>query len=1385
MVTNTNDSGDGSLRQAILDSNATGGVDAIHFNIPGAGVQTIALLSPLPVITDSVIIGGYTQPGAGPNGRLIGDNATPLIELNGAGAGAGANGLWVTAGGCLVEGLVINRFSGNGIRLQTGGGNVIDGNFIGTDASGSSALPNQGFGILIDSGSSFNRVGTDGNGLNDAGERNLVVGKPFSAVAITGAGTDSNVVAGNYMGVTAAGTTGLGPDGGVVGISFGARFNRVGTNGDGVNDDFERNVLNAVGISHVGTDSNTVAGNYIGVNAAGTAALGNGSNSGVNVFLGARNNLIGGLSPTAGNVVSGQAGAGIVFQFAGTTGNVAEGNIVGLNAAGTAAVPNHLTGVAFIDGASGNTVGGAQPGARNVISGNQVAGVISGHFANSTAAFNNVVQGNFIGTDATGAGAIANVGPGVQLQDGTSGNQIGGAAPGEGNVIAFNTGAGILDAAGGSGNSFRGNSVFSNGGLGIDLGPSGVTANDAGDADTGPNGLQNFPTLSAVSSSAAVTAVSGSLGSVAGASYALDFYASPTPDASGFGEGKRYLGSTTVTTDAFGNAPFSAALPAASVGEWITATATDASGNTSEFSGALKAAASAVLAIDATGNVSYTASPGTVNSLTVAASAGVLSFSDPAETIVLAGPGTAGWSAGVGTAGGPLAGVTSVAVSLADQADAVGVEFVGVPVTLDGGEGSDTYLVDFGPAAGAVTVSDSGSAADADQLFVNGTPGPDFIVKDSTQVTLGNPVTETVPYSGIEHVTINGGGGNDTIIDPGAGATILGGDGDDTLIITASFGTGIFADGGEGSDTYVVDLGNLAGPVTVADSGLTGNDSAVVNGTAGDDVIGLTGNVLQSNNEMVTFASPLGSLRLDAGDGNDQVSVSGLTVPLGALTVDGGAGGDRLTASNFLAPVGSLALDGGAGDDALTVAGLGPQVAALTLDGGTGNTEVQIQGDLPPVVTLQQLPPTVHASAAVSLDEGSVFTGSGFFTDPDVNQSWTATVNYGDGSGDQPLVLAADHTFVLSHPYGDNGSFLVTVTVTDDQGGVGSDSFRVTVTNVPPTASAAGPADGVPGQACTFTFGADDPSSADRAAGFTYSVDWGDGSPVQTVSPSAGNGAGVAVDHVFAGVGSYAVSVTATDKDGGMSPAVGRPVTISGVALQDDPLYPGRTALVVVGTSGNDAIQFSPAGPGDSVQVTLNGVPQGVFAPTGRIVAYGLGGDDDIQVAGAITLPAWLYGGDGNDRLKGGAGSNVLLGGAGDDLLVGGSARDVLIGGSGVDRIVGNAADDLLVAGATAFDGDQAALAAVLAEWNSGRDYATRVANLMGTGSGPRLNGNTFLVADGPTPTVIDDGAADVLTGSAGQDWFFAHLSGTGVKDKVTDLSAAEFVADLSFILTA
>src|SRR5262249_20218616 len=142
------------------------------------------------------------------------------------------------------------------------------------------------------------------------------------------------------------------------------------------------------------------------------------------------------------------------------------------------------------------------------------------------------------------------------------------------------------------------------------------------------------------------------------------------------------------------------------------------------------------------------------------------------------------------------------------------------------------------------------------------------------------------------------------------------------------------------------------------------------------------------------------------------------------------------------------------------------------------------------------------------------------------------------------------------------------------------------------------------------------------------------------------------------------------------------------------------------------------------------------------LLVFGQAGNDNLQVAGGVTNAAWLYGGDGDDRLKGGAGVNVLFGGDGDDLLIGGRGRNLLVGGRGADHVVGNAGSDILIGGITTFGPSDAALLAALQDWNSADDFDTRVARL-----------RSFFDA-----AVHDDGTADVLTGSAGQDWFFAGL---------------------------
>jgi Ca2+-binding RTX toxin-like protein len=203
--------------------------------------------------------------------------------------------------------------------------------------------------------------------------------------------------------------------------------------------------------------------------------------------------------------------------------------------------------------------------------------------------------------------------------------------------------------------------------------------------------------------------------------------------------------------------------------------------------------------------------------------------------------------------------------------------------------------------------------------------------------------------------------------------------------------------------------------------------------------------------------------------------------------------------------------------------------------------------------------------------------------------------------------------------------------------------------------------------------------------------------------------------------------------------------------LQPDDL--GGQMLVVDGTPNNDTIVVSPgARPGDVV-VLENGVLAGPFHPTSRVVVLGYGGDDRILVSPQVRTPAWLVGGDGNDVLIAGGGPSVLLGGPGNNTLVAnGVGRDLLIGGTGTNTLIGTG-NAIFVTGTTSFDANQAALAGILAEWNSTHSYADRVGNLTGKATktwANRLNGNFFL-----TPaTIFYNGAPRLVLGFGGNNLF-------------------------------
>ncbi len=417
-VVNTDDSGTGSLRWAIESANANPGLDLISFGIPGDGPHTIRPLTPLPHITDPVTIDGYTQPDATP--ATDSSPATLLIELDGSNVADlhWDSGLTIGAGSSTVRGLAINRFGDAGIHIgDEAGGNVIEGNHIGTDVTGMLDLGNYDDGVRI-----WNTPNSRIGGTTPAA-RNVISGSNDNGVEILLAGATGNQVQGNYIGVDAAGTGPLGNPNDGVHITEEAGYNTIGPG----------NIISGnvgTGIEIFGEDvtGNQVVGNFIGTDVTGSAGLGNGD-GGVRIWR-SPGNTIGGTSPGSGNVISGNSWAGVDIGRAGATGNQVQGNYIGTDVTGTAALGNEGDGV-HIWKAPGNAIGGISGEARNVISGNTVGVGIFGDGATG-----NQVQGNYVGTDVTGAVALGNSSFGVLMCDGPSNNTIG-----PGNVISANGGA--------------------------------------------------------------------------------------------------------------------------------------------------------------------------------------------------------------------------------------------------------------------------------------------------------------------------------------------------------------------------------------------------------------------------------------------------------------------------------------------------------------------------------------------------------------------------------------------------------------------------------------------------------------------------------------------------------------------------------------------------------------------------------------------------------------------------------------------------------------------------------------------------------------------------------------------------------------------------------
>jgi len=689
-VTNTSDSGAGSLRQAITDANAAQGASLIDFNIPttdpnrdpATGAFRISpivddanqigpYINALPDIANIVTIDGYTQPGASPNTDANGQNATILIELNGtqeaqSGALPGGSGLGVSGYGiATIRGFAIDQWTsrafggfltpanpcygptgvvsdgecsdsnagsgGDGIVWQ-GCGGFIEGNFIGTDVTGTMTESNI-VGIVNNGGF----CGVTSLDLTIGGTtpqaRNIISGNYFTQIGIAGLGT----IQGNFIGTDKTGANGLMVQGSrgvtcncgdmLLGGTAAGAGNVISGNGflnvhiNGLNCDITDTSSGEQICDQTGYASGAlVEGNIIGADVTGTKSVTPHNGPGIRLQEAVSNNTIGGTTPAARNIISGNQTNAIEIADAAFY-NTVQGNYIGVDITGTKPLgqgdgintswiqDNSPPGIA-------STIGGAVPGAGNII-GNGLNGIeIIGDAGDPDQAgllATNYIQGNFIGTDPTGTLDFGNKGAGVWLEPcacnsiGASDNIIGGTDLAARNLIAFNgfdgididPGAAVSGEGGtpgnnqvtgnvifsnslagvriGSGiqNTVSRNSIYANGQLGIDFNLGSANDNFGGSCQTNtnpPNGQQNAPVLTGPGGAEFVSAtatdphgntsmfsncaafsgnsfnVPGTLNSTPNTNFTIEFYQTDSCDASGFGQGKTFLGSEQVTT---------------------------------------------------------------------------------------------------------------------------------------------------------------------------------------------------------------------------------------------------------------------------------------------------------------------------------------------------------------------------------------------------------------------------------------------------------------------------------------------------------------------------------------------------------------------------------------------------------------------------------------------------------------------------------------------------------------------------------------------------------------------------------------------------------------------------------------------------------------------
>jgi Ca2+-binding RTX toxin-like protein len=1265
--------------------------------------------------TGNVVQGNYV--GTDKNGTVALGNASGVL-LDG---GAHDNVIGGTAAGA---GNVISGNATNGVWVHGAANTTIQGNYIGTNAAGSAAVPNLFPGIDVDSGATGTLIGGTAAGAGNVVSGNLQHGIELDT------GTSNATIQGNRIGTDATGAfaVGNGNHGSYAGVAvFGASNTLIGGTTAAARNVISGNQNDGIGLLGVGTDHTTIQGNYVGTDVNGTVAVPNGQ-PGIAVLDQVTNTTIGGTAAGAGNVVSGNSGGGILvsnyFGNGAPTGTVIQGNRIGTAAGGSAALPNTVNttfdgfGVK-LDKVANTTVGGTASGAGNLISGNAGPGVeITG-----AASTGDVVAGNFIGTDAAGTMGLGNSGIGLLISGGASNNTVGGTTAAAGNVVAYNLGGGVLVSdASSTGNAVRFNQLYGNSVSNLKLSGG---AND---------GLIN-PVLSAVFTSG-VTHVTGSFNSLANTTFTLDFYSAHVVMFPALAEARTPVGSATVVTDASGHATFdfvfNVAVPA---GDSVTATATRqvagpgipatlVDGSTSELS-------SLAVAVDSTPTITND----------------VPTSGDEGTAITL--------------------------VSRARSADPNALFTFAWTVTKDGQPFATGDTASF-----AFTPDDNGSYAVS--LVVNDGVGN---VRTYNQFTPVNPIVpitvhNVAPTVQIDTPPLTAPGASplhltSTVTDPGAADTAAG----FTYVWSVSSSNGQAVANGTGAafDFTPSDAGTYVVTLTVKDKDLAvGSDVASIEVTPAPRTVTLATTVNGQPPASVFEGDPVvvtAALSPPAPDGvnftyawtvtkNGNPYATSGDIDFAFTPDDNGSYAvhlDLTDANGF--PVGSAS-------QTLTVLNVAP-TATITPDANNPSTASM-----------------VYLAASVS-DPGAADTAAGF--------TYTWFVTRDNAPFDLPAGTATDQPTFSFAPTG-GGTFVVMLTVTDKDGAV-SNTDRAQI-----VLGTAGADD--------FTF---DPNSTDTGA---TQVVVAPGATSVVIDAMGGNdtvdASNAPVPVVLDG-GAGNDSLTGSDMGDLIIAGPGQNTVIGGAG--NDTLMGGDNNDYLEGDAGNDTfgLDFNSAelvdnsgtntidlsavsfgitldttiNAGQWQQVNANGSKLSLTGQFQDIVGTGFkddltggsgsnlfgGAGDDNLTATANSVGASLFGGDGNDTLIamqnsvdaslfGGDGADVmqamatsdgasLFGGDGADVMTAdvGALHASLFGGDGADvmtamansldaSLFGGTGDDVMTA-------DVGAINAVL----SGDDGSD---TLKATGGN---DGASLFGGDGSDTLIADEGALHPsLFGGAGDD---------------------------------